>query len=178
MHGTGKKLVYSLLGQSCNGQILLFRSFELHSIAAGKIILLQKLTQVVQHFMTAFLRIIPGSNTDDGKGIVGRCGEVHCFSLLQVERQPAGSVFLQLFHYIRSDFPDQSQQVIGVQILEAHAIYLIVYRHIAGKAQQRLRNLLCMDTWFQGILPIPEAIIFIVCCNKILFLQLPFEHIK
>ena len=47
LHGTGKELVYSLFGQSCDGKITLFRPFELHRIAAGKILLFQKLTQVV-----------------------------------------------------------------------------------------------------------------------------------
>ena len=83
LHGTGKELVYSLFGQSCDGKITLFRPFELHRIAAGKILLFQKLTQVVQHFMAAFLCVVPGSNTDHGKGIVGRCSEVLCFPLLQ-----------------------------------------------------------------------------------------------
>ena len=84
LHGTGKELVYSLFGQSCDGKIALFRPFELHRIAAGKVLLLQNLTQVVQHFVAAFLCVVPGSNTDHSKGIVGRCGEVICFPLLQV----------------------------------------------------------------------------------------------
>ena len=79
-------------------------------------------------------------------------------------------MFFQLFHHIRTDFLHQSKEVIGVQILKVHTIYLIAHRHIAGKAQQWLRDLLCTNTWFQGILPIPEAIIFIACCNKILLL--------
>ena len=37
------------------------------------------------------------------------------------------------------------------------------HRHIAGKTQQRLRDRLCTDAWFQGILPIPEVVIFIAC---------------
>ena len=170
LHGTGKELVYSLFGQTCDGKIPLFRSFELHRIAAGKILLLQNLTQVVQHFVAAFLCVVPGSNTDHSKGIVGRCGEVLCFPLLQRERQPAGPVFPELFHHIRTDFLHQSKEVIGVQILKVQAIHFIAHRHIAGETQQRLRDLLCTDTWFQGILPIPEAIIFIACYNKILLL--------
>ena len=148
LHGTGKELVYSLFGQSCDGKIPLFRPFELHRIAAGKILLLQKLTQVVQHFTAAFLRVVPGSDADNGKGVVGRCGEVLCFPFLQVERQPAGSIFPELFHHIRTDFLHQSKEVIGVQILKVHTIYLIAHRHIAGETQQRLRDLLCTDTWF------------------------------
>ena len=170
LHGTGKKLIDSLFGQSCDGKIPLFRSFELHRIAAGKILLLQNLTQVVQHFMAAFLCVVPGSNTDNGKGIVGRSGEVFRFPLLQRDRQPAGPMFPKLFHHIRTDFLHQSKEVIGVQILKVQTIHFIAHRHIAGKTQQRLRDLLCTDTWFQGILPIPEAIIFIACCNKILLL--------
>jgi len=178
LHGTGKELVYSLFGQSCDGKIPLFRPFELHRIAAGKILLLQKLTQVVQYFMAALLRAVPGSNTDHSKGIVGRCGEVLCFPLLQVERQPAGPMFFQLFHHIRTDFLHQSKEVIGVQILKVQTIHFIAHRHIAGKTQQRLRDLLCTDAWFQGILSIPEVIIFIACHDKILLLQLSLQHIK
>ena len=92
------------LGRPVMGRYLFFRSFELHRIAAGKILLLQKLTQVVQHFTAAFLRVVPGSNTDRSKGIVGRCGEMLCFSLLQRDRQPAGPMFPELFHHIRTDF--------------------------------------------------------------------------
>ena len=76
----------------------------------------------------------------------------------------------EFFYHIGTDFLHQSKEVIGVQILKVHTIYLIAHRHIAGKAQQWLRDLLCTNTWFQGILPIPEAIIFIACCNKILLL--------
>ena len=168
----------SLFGQSCDGQIPLFRSFELHRIAAGKILLRKNLTQIVQHFMAAFLCVVPGSNTDHSKGIVGRCGEVLCFPFLQRDRQPAGSIFPELFHHIRTDFLHQSKEVIGVQILKVQTIHFIAHRHIAGETQQRLRDLLCTDTWFQGILPIPGVVIFTACHDKILLLQLPFQQIK
>ena len=64
------------------------------------------------------LRVVPGSDSDNGKGIVGRCGEVLCFLLLQRDRQPAGSIFPEFFHHIRTDFLHQSKEVIGVQILK------------------------------------------------------------
>ena len=108
LNGAGTKLIDSLFGQSCDGQIPLFRSFELHRIAVGKILLRKKLAQVVQHFAVTFLRAVLGRNADDGKGIVGRCRELLCFPLLKVERKPAGPVFFQLFHHIRPDLLNQS----------------------------------------------------------------------
>ena len=46
------------------------------------------------------------------------------------------------------------------------------------EAQQRLRDLLCTDTWFQGVLPTPAVVIFTTGHDKILLLQLLFQQAK
>ena len=67
LDGAGTKLIDSLFGQSCDGQILLLRSFELNRIAAGKILLRKKLAQVVQHFAVTFFRAVLGGDADEAK---------------------------------------------------------------------------------------------------------------
>ena len=56
LHCTGKELIDSLLGRAGNGQIEFFLPTELHRVTAGKFLLLQHRTQVVQDFSIALLR--------------------------------------------------------------------------------------------------------------------------
>src|SRR5699024_11653918 len=59
LHSTGKELVYSLFGQTGNGQIEFFLPTELHRVTAGKSLLLQDRPQVIQNFSITLLLGVP-----------------------------------------------------------------------------------------------------------------------
>ena len=84
LHSAGKELIDSLFGQAGNGQIEFFLPTELHRVTAGKSLLLQHRTQVIQNFSIALLGGIPGGDADGSKRIIRRCGEMLCLTLLDV----------------------------------------------------------------------------------------------
>ena len=84
LHSTGKELIDSLFGQAGNRQIEFFLPTELHRVTAGKFLLLQHRTQVVQDFSIALLGGVPGGDADGSKRIIGRCGEMLRLTLLDV----------------------------------------------------------------------------------------------
>ena len=75
LHSAGKELIDSLFGQAGNRQIEFFLPTELHRVTAGKFLLLQHRTQVVQDFSIALLGGVLGGDSDGGKGIIGRCNK-------------------------------------------------------------------------------------------------------
>ena len=142
LHSTGKELIDALFGQAGNGQIEFFLPTELHRVTAGKFLLLQHRTQVVQDFSIALLGGVPGGDADGSKRIIGRCGEMLRLTPLDVLWQFAAASCFQLLHHIRAKLGNQIKVVFGYNRIIAGSIHRIADRHIAGKAQQVLVHIL------------------------------------
>ena len=84
LHSAGKELIDSLLGQAGNGQIEFFLATELHRVTAGKFLLRQHRTQVVQDFSIALLGAGLSRNADSSESVVEMCirdspeGKIRC----------------------------------------------------------------------------------------------------
>ena len=135
LHSTGKELIDALFGQAGNGQIEFFLPTELHRVTAGKFLLFQHRTQVVQDFSIALLGGVPGGDADGSKRIIGRCGEMLRLTPLDVLWQFAAASCFQLLHHIRAKLGNQIKVVFGYNRIIAGSIHRIADRHIAGKAQ-------------------------------------------
>ena len=142
LHSTGKELIDALFGQTGNGQIEFFLPTELHRVTAGKSLLLQHRTQVIQNFSIALLRGVPGGDADGSKHIIGRCGEMLRLTPLDVLWQFAAASCFQLLHHIRAKLGNQIKVVFGYNRIIAGPIHRITDRHIASKAQQILVHIL------------------------------------
>ena len=142
LHSAGKELIDSLLGQAGNGQIDFLLSSALHRVTAGEFLLLQHRAQVVQDFSIALLRGVPGGDADGGKGVIGRCGEMHRLTLLDVLWQFAAAVGFQFLYHVGTDLGNQAENVFGGEGFKTLPIHGMADSHIAGKAQQSFVHIL------------------------------------
>ena len=115
----------------------------LHRVTAGKFLLLQHRTQVVQDFSIALLRGVPGGDADGGKSAsladAVKCSVLRCWMSFGNLPLPVG---FQLLHHIGAKLGNQAEDVLGGEGFKTLPIHRMADRHIAGKAQQAFIHIL------------------------------------
>ena len=98
-------------------------------VDVGEFLLLQNRSQVVQDLIIALLHGVLGGDSDGGKRIIGRCGEMHRLTLLDVLWQFVAAARFHLLHHIRAKLGNQAEDVFGGKRFKTLPIQGMADRH-------------------------------------------------